>query len=353
MLALRFPHFPSGSCDRPKLWSDHSRSRSSPDGFRPGRSHRSPGTIAGQGPRERDPPRYLRRVVDRGSRRAGRALDRDAPSRGAGARQTRLLPVDGVPAGPQPDQRAVVVRGRISSTKCAKRCSLGHDLEDIAAEEEDPGLGNGGLGRLAACFLDSLATLGYAATGYGIRYDYGIFTQVIEEDGAQREVASSWLGFQNFWESGHGGVRYRVRFGGHCRRHARRAGPRCVTSGSIRSDVWAVGLRLADSRATAVPTVNHLRLWSGRAITPFRIEAFNAGNYAAAVAEQIDAKNLSRVLYPDDSTPQGKELRFKQQYFCVSASLQDMLAQHLAEGRDAARTCRTRSPSSSTTRIRR
>ena len=81
------------------------------------------------------------------------------------------------------------------------------------------------------------------------------------------------------------------------------------------------------------PTVNHLRLWSGRAITPFKIEAFNAGNYAAAVAEQIDAKNLSRVLYPDDSTPQGKELRFKQQYFCVSASLQDMLAQHLAERR--------------------
>src|SRR5262245_35037693 len=84
--------------------------------------------------------------------------------------------------------------------------SLGHDLDRIAAEEEDPGLGNGGLGRLAACFLDSLATLGYAATGYGIRYDYGIFTQVIGEDGAQREVASSWLGVHNFWERGHGGV---------------------------------------------------------------------------------------------------------------------------------------------------
>ena len=94
--------------------------------------------------------------------------------------------------------------------------SLGYDLDRIAAEEEDPGLGNGGLGRLAACFLDSLATLGYAATGYGIRYDYGIFTQVIGEDGAQREVASSWLGFHNYWESGHGGVRHRVRFGGHC-----------------------------------------------------------------------------------------------------------------------------------------
>ncbi len=210
--------------------------------------------------------------------------------------------------------------------------ALGHDLDRIAAEEEDPGLGNGGLGRLAACFLDSLATLGYAATGYGIRYDYGIFTQVIGEDGAQREVASSWLGVHNFWERGHGGVRYRVRFGGRCQ--ATRD-----EQGKVRyewvdtQDVWAVGydLLIPGNRS---PTVNHLRLWSGRGITPFKIDAFNAGNYSAAVAEQIEAKNLSRVLYPDDSTPQGKELRFKQQYFCVSASLQDMLAQHLAERRN-------------------
>jgi len=210
--------------------------------------------------------------------------------------------------------------------------AFGHDLETIAAEEEDPGLGNGGLGRLAACFLDSLATLGYAATGYGIRYDYGIFMQVIGKDGAQREVASSWLGVQNFWESGRGGVRYRVRFGGQCR--ATRA-----DTGRVRyewtdsHDVWAVAydLLIPGNRS---PTVNHLRLWSGRAITPFQIDAFNAGNYSQAVAEQVDAKNLSRVLYPDDSTPQGKELRFRQQYFCVSASLQDMLCQHLTEGRD-------------------
>jgi starch phosphorylase len=163
--------------------------------------------------------------------------------------------------------------------------SLGHDLDRIAAEEEDPGLGNGGLGRLAACFLDSLATLGYAATGYGIRYDYGIFTQVIGEDGSQREVASSWLGVHNHWERGHGGVRYRVRFGGRC--HATRD-----EQGRIRyewvdtQDVWAVAydLLIPGNRS---PTVNHLRLWSGRGITPFKIEAFNAGNYAAAVADQI------------------------------------------------------------------
>ncbi len=209
--------------------------------------------------------------------------------------------------------------------------AFGHNLEDIAAEEEDPGLGNGGLGRLAACFLDSLATLGYAATGYGIRYDYGIFMQVIGSDGAQREVASSWLGMHNFWESGRGGIRYRVRFGGNVRSVRDEKG-RVLNEWVDTHDVWAVAydLLIPGNRS---PTVNHLRLWSGRAVTPFRIEDFNAGNYAAAVAEQVDAKNLSRVLYPDDSTPQGKELRFRQQYFCVSASLQDMIAQHLADGR--------------------
>jgi starch phosphorylase len=210
--------------------------------------------------------------------------------------------------------------------------AFGHNLEEIAAEEEDPGLGNGGLGRLAACFLDSLATLGYGATGYGIRYDYGIFMQVIGSDGAQREVASSWLGMHNFWESGRGGIRYRVRFGGHVR-STRDDNGRVINEWVDTHDVWAVAydLLIPGNRS---PTVNHLRLWSGRAVTPFRIEDFNAGNYAAAVAEQVDAKNLTRVLYPDDSTPQGKELRFRQQYFCVSASLQDMLAQHLGDGRE-------------------
>ncbi len=209
--------------------------------------------------------------------------------------------------------------------------AMGHSLDDIAAEEEDPGLGNGGLGRLAACFLDSLATLGYAATGYGIRYDYGIFTQLIDENGGQRELASSWLRYQNFWENGRGNVRYRVRFGGRCL--TARDGDGIERRQWVdTSDVWAVAYDFLIP-GNASPTVNHLRLWSGRAITPFRIEDFNAGNYAAAVADQIDAKNLTRVLYPDDTTPQGKELRFKQQYFCVSASLQDLIAQHLSEGR--------------------
>lgn len=208
---------------------------------------------------------------------------------------------------------------------------MGHDLDAIAEEEEDPGLGNGGLGRLAACFLDSLATLGYAATGYGIRYDYGIFEQQIGKDGAQRELASSWLKYQNFWESGRGGVRYRVRFGGRC--HADRDAEGVVHHHWIDTqDVWAVGYDMLIPGNNS-PTVNHLRLWSGRAIVPFNVQEFNAGHYAAAMADQIEAKNLSRLLYPDDSTPQGKELRFKQQYFFVSASIQDLLQHHLSNHR--------------------
>ncbi len=209
--------------------------------------------------------------------------------------------------------------------------ALGHDLDDIAAQEVDPGLGNGGLGRLAACFLDSLATLQYPAVGYGIRYDYGIFTQVMGGDGGQREIASSWLRLRNVWEAPRGNARYIVRFGG------RSVAPVSAVVGEPHrwvdtDDIYAIGFDqlIPGNRG---PTVNHLRLWSGRAITPFHIEAFNAGDYTAAVREQVDAKNLSRVLYPDDSTPQGRELRLKQQYFFVSASLQDMLATHLSEGR--------------------
>jgi starch phosphorylase len=212
--------------------------------------------------------------------------------------------------------------------------SMGHDLDDIAAQEVDPGLGNGGLGRLAACFLDSLATLQYPAVGYGIRYDYGIFTQVIGADGGQREVASSWLRLRNVWEAPPGNVRFTVRFGGRIKasENAALGELHCWVD---TTDMYAVGFdQLIPGNRS--PTVNHLRLWSGRAITPFHIDAFNAGDYAAAVQEQMEAKNLSRVLYPDDSTPQGKELRLKQQYFFVSASLQDILATHLREGRSLA-----------------
>jgi len=205
------------------------------------------------------------------------------------------------------------------------------DLEELAELEIDPGLGNGGLGRLAACFLDSLATQRYAAVGYGIRYDYGIFTQVIGPHGGQREVASSWLRLRNPWEIPRSEAQYRIRFCGRCEASTGKDG-RVRHRWLDTHDLLAVGYdHLVPGNRS--PTVNHLRLWSGRAITSFHIEAFNAGNYAAAVEEQVAAKNVSRVLYPDDSTPQGRELRLRQQYFFVSASLQDLLATHLAEGR--------------------
>ena len=209
--------------------------------------------------------------------------------------------------------------------------SMGHDFDAVVALEVDPGLGNGGLGRLAACFLDSLATLQYPATGYGIRYDYGIFTQSIDTDGAQRESASTWLRLHNVWETPRSDARYIVRFGGRVLNTQDASGVHRSRWVETR-DILAVGFDqlVAGNRS---PTVNHLRLWSGRALQPFHIEDFNAGNYPDAVEDQIDAKNLSRVLYPDDSTPQGKELRFKQQYFFVSASIQDILATHLGEER--------------------
>ncbi|MEP6548234.1 MAG: glycogen/starch/alpha-glucan phosphorylase [Gammaproteobacteria bacterium] len=223
--------------------------------------------------------------------------------------------------------------GLLQEARAALR-NMGYDLDDIAAQEVDPGLGNGGLGRLAACFLDSLATLQYPAVGYGIRYDYGIFTQVIDADGGQREVASSWLRLRNVWETPRNNVRYTVRFGGRVEASATAAeseAQRWVDT----TDIYAIGFdQLIPGNRS--PTVNHLRLWSGRAIMPFHIDAFNAGDYSAAVQDQVAAKNLSRVLYPDDSTPQGKELRLKQQYFFVSASLQDILATHLSEGRSLA-----------------
>jgi len=208
---------------------------------------------------------------------------------------------------------------------------LGFDLDRVAEEEIDPGLGNGGLGRLAACFLDSLATLQYPAVGYGIRYDYGIFTQAIDEDGRQREIASSWLRQHNPWEIPRDDAHYVIRFGGRCVAAPDPAG-RTRYRWVDTHNIWAAGydLLIPGNRSQ---TVNHLRLWAGRAIAPFNVETFNAGRHAEASAEAVDAKNVSRVLYPDDTTPQGKELRFKQQYFFVSASLQDMLAQHLAEGR--------------------
>jgi glycogen phosphorylase len=220
--------------------------------------------------------------------------------------------------------------------KRARRCAAwAHDSTPLPREEVDPGLGNGGLGRLAACFLDSLATQQYAAVAYGIRYDYGIFTQVIDEHGAQREWRAAGCGCAIPGSRRAAHLRYTVRFGGRSVPAGSGAGadePHRARRWVDTSDIHAIAFdQLVPGNRCA--TVNHLRLWSGRALTPFKIDAFNTGDYAAAVHDQIEAKNLSRVLYPDDSTPQGRELRFRQQYFFVSASLQDLLANHLGERR--------------------
>ena len=206
--------------------------------------------------------------------------------------------------------------------------SLEVDIEEIAGHEPDAALGNGGLGRLAACFLDSMATLGVAGMGYGIRYDYGMFRQQII-DGNQVETPDYWLTEGNPWEFRRPEVEYRVRFGGHTERHDER--------------VQWVGTQdvLATAYDTIIPgyateATNTLRLWSARATTEINLSAFNQGNYFGAVEEKNHSENVSRVLYPDDSTLPGRELRLRQEYFFISASLQDMLHRHLLRHADLA-----------------
>ncbi|MEJ2604746.1 MAG: glycogen/starch/alpha-glucan phosphorylase, partial [Gammaproteobacteria bacterium] len=198
----------------------------------------------------------------------------------------------------------------------------GLDYDRLRVLEHDPALGNGGLGRLAACFLDSMATIGLAGFGYGIRYDYGIFTQGVGEEGQQTESPSEWLKYRNGWEIGRDDVRYTVPFGGR------------LSDGGRWIEDWRV---VAQAYDTPIPgdggeTVNYLRLWSATAPEPFDLDLFNAGEFERAVAAQVDAKNISRVLYPDDSTERGRELRLRQQYFFVSASLQDIIASEIALG---------------------
>jgi len=208
--------------------------------------------------------------------------------------------------------------------------NIGVRLERLVEEEQDAGLGNGGLGRLAACFLDSMATLDLAGFGYGIRYDYGLFEQVIGPDGRQIERPNTWLRFRNLWEIKREDVRYEVRIGG-----------RCVTvqGPDGRPHVEWQGAQVIEAVAydTPVPgkngnTVNHLRLWGARYAPEIDLALFNKGDYAAAAAAKNAAENISRVLYPDDSTEEGKELRIKQEYFFCSASLQDILREHLEAG---------------------
>lgn len=201
----------------------------------------------------------------------------------------------------------------------------GYSLEEIREFEHDMGLGNGGLGRLAACYLDSMATLELPAFGYGIRYEYGIFNQEIE-NGYQIENPDSWLQKGNPWDTLRRDLEYRVKFYG---KTIKVQNP----DGSYRFDWIETEDVLAVAYDVPVPgyknkTVNNLRLWQAKACSDFSFKEFNAGDYVAAVATKTDSETISKVLYPNDSYVEGKFLRLKQQYFFVSATLQDIIRKY-------------------------
>ena len=199
--------------------------------------------------------------------------------------------------------------------------ALGLDLETILEAEQEPGLGNGGLGRLAACYMDSLATLEIPAIGYGIRYEYGIFEQSIH-DGWQVEVADEWLSNGNPWELPRQ-LRFPVRFGGHVERHPDDSGcerVQWVPESTIFGHAYDTPIL-----GYGVFNVNVLRLWKSEARESFDFQAFNVGDYYGAVNDMVTAQNISKVLYPNDEPGVGKALRLRQQYFFVSCSLQDMI----------------------------
>ncbi|OCR26910.1 maltodextrin phosphorylase [Pseudomonas syringae] len=203
---------------------------------------------------------------------------------------------------------------------------LGVDIERIRLLEPDAALGNGGLGRLAACFMESMSTLGIAGHGYGIRYEHGLFRQAIV-DGWQQEQTENWLDFGNPWEFERPEVVYPIGFSGSVETVLNDAGePHQVwrpseTVRAIAYDTPVVGWR--------GKSVNTLRLWRARAVGDLHLERFNAGDHFGAVAEVVRAESISRVLYPNDATEAGQELRLRQEYFFVSASLQDLLRRHL------------------------
>jgi starch phosphorylase len=199
---------------------------------------------------------------------------------------------------------------------------LGYRLEDLYSEEKDAALGNGGLGRLAACFMDSLATMKYPAWGYGLRYHYGMFEQGIY-DGYQTELPDYWLVYGNPWDIERVDVQYKVRFYGHVVESYNAAGEPKYS--------WEGGeIVLAVAYDTPVPgyktvNTNNIRLWSSKPYKEFDLQQFNEGNYLTAVETKQRSENITSVLYPNDNTYSGKELRLKQQYFFVSATLSDIV----------------------------
>ncbi len=203
--------------------------------------------------------------------------------------------------------------------------ALGRDLENVVEIENDAALGNGGLGRLAACFLDSMATMDIPAAGYGIRYEYGMFRQSIE-NGQQVENPDNWLRYGNIWEFQRPEAHYNIKFYGHVVKY-----PEDGSQAQHWIDAEHV---VAMAYDVPVPgygteTVNNLRLWAAKAAREFDLRHFNDGNYERAVQERNATESISKILYPNDVCEMGKELRLKQQYFFVSASIQDILRRFL------------------------
>ncbi|MCP4717251.1 MAG: glycogen/starch/alpha-glucan phosphorylase [Deltaproteobacteria bacterium] len=202
---------------------------------------------------------------------------------------------------------------------------VGCELEEMAENEWDAGLGNGGLGRLAACFMDSLATLELPAVGYGIRYEYGIFFQSIR-DGRQIETPDNWLRYGNPWEFPRSEFLYKISFNGRVEQSTDK-------DGKVKNSWVDADEIMAMAYDTPVPgyrnnTVNNLRLWAAKSTREFDLEYFNSGDYEKAVSERSLSENITRVLYPNDNVFEGKELRLKQEYFFVSATLQDIIRRY-------------------------
>ena len=206
---------------------------------------------------------------------------------------------------------------------------LGVDLDQVLEHEEEPGLGNGGLGRLAACFMDSLATLQIPAIGYGIRYHFGIFNQVIQ-DGWQVEATDNWLRYGNPWEVRRPGVAYDVKIGGHTETYNDAKGE--ARTRWVPSEVFRGVAIDTPILGHGVDTVNLLRLWSAEATEGFDFHAFNNGDYYGAVVREIRSETISKVLYPNDEPEIGKRLRLLQQHFFCTCSLQDMIRIQLSTG---------------------
>lgn len=203
---------------------------------------------------------------------------------------------------------------------------FGQDLDQLSKLEHDPALGNGGLGRLAACFLESMVTHGYPGYGYGLRYDFGLFKQTIE-NGEQIEHPDTWLRFGNPWEFKRPDVTYEVKFGGRCQSTEDAQGRRsCEWLDPDKVIAMAYDLPVSGFDNGCV---TNLRLWTARATGDFDLKHFNQGDYIKSVEDKTASETLSKILYPDDSTLSGQELRLKQEYFFVSSSIQDILARHL------------------------